>query len=200
MKARGTDVSILKYRFIFIFRSEAMRRIKNHLQGMCVCDFLNRLDVAGITVYMSGQDCRSFWCNGPFNFSRIDIKSFLINIYKHWCTTFPYNTVRGGHKRKGGGDNFTFQVQRFDCDLQGHSTIRNIKQVLDVQIVFQLQFQFIYQWSIISEPLSLPNTAHIRFKFLNSREKGFGYRYHLFRINCLKSRIAASLNRLLPAR
>jgi hypothetical protein len=92
---------------------------------------------------MSGENRSRVGGDGCFDFVRIDGEFAGQNIHINRLATLPEDTSCGGHVRKRRGDNFSFEIQGFDGQLQGDGAIADKKQVIQGEVFFELEFQLI---------------------------------------------------------
>ena len=141
-------------------------------------DLRNFFNITRITVDMCSQDSACFFGNGSFNQVWVDTKRFFINIHKYRRTTFPGDRGCRGDIRKRGGNDFPFQIQGFNCQLQSQRPICNQFNVWNAKILSQFNGKLIFKFAIIGQPAVLPYLLELGMVILKRRKKCFSYWDH----------------------
>lgn len=174
MKAAGADVPVFEDGLAFYFDSEGMCSVVDDFEFMFFGDLLDGLHFAGNAIDVGCEDRGGSWGDGCFDLVGIDGQFVRKNIYKYRRAALPDDAGGGGHVGKGCGDDFTCEFQGLDGDLKCDGAVGDEEQVIESEVFFEGEFEFVDQRTVVSQPVSLPYSVEESLVFSAGREEGFG--------------------------
>lgn len=149
VETTGADITIFEDGPTVDFHPKRMSPIINHFQPVSIGDLLDLFHFTGNAIDVCGENGGCLGRNRCFDQVWVDGQRVRENIHKDRLASLPDDAGRSGYIGKGGGDDFSSEVQGFDSKLKGDGAIGHIEQVIDAQVIFQSQLEFVDQWAVV---------------------------------------------------
>ncbi|MCY1299432.1 hypothetical protein D9M70_489600 [compost metagenome] len=83
------------------------------------------------------------------DFRRVDIQRIRAYVHHDRAAALPDNAGSRRDIAERRGDDFTFQIQRPDRDLDRDGPIAQEQQMVDIKVILELDLQLVQQWTIV---------------------------------------------------
>ncbi|EJW89466.1 hypothetical protein EVA_22429 [gut metagenome] len=147
-----------------------MCRIVDDFQSVLICNFLDALGVARLTIDVYGHDGCRVRSNCSFNLVGVDIAGGRIDVYKYWFATVPPDAVGGSHKAIGCCDDFSSDAQCLQGCQQRKGSVGEETYIGNSQIFCEFFFQLLVEIAIVGDPFAVPNLLENLVKFVEVRK------------------------------
>ena len=163
MKTQHRRVAKLSYPASLPCFSKCMCRIIDHAEIMALCDLLDPLHIAEISVDMNRNNRTRLIRNQLLNLVHIHCIIFLIDVAKYRCQAISHNRMCRGSKAERGRDDLSLKIKRLNRKLERRVSIHKKLQLRNIQILLKFLFQFLMISAHIRQPSALPD----RFEHLD---------------------------------
>src|SRR5690242_21506065 len=103
--------------------AKRVRGVVKKCQAPTVCNFLELSIFARYSPEMDADDAGCAWCDQLLNSVRINVMTGTFHVAEHRSDLLPLKSMRRRDKRERRNDNFTFQIERPNDQLQGYSRV-----------------------------------------------------------------------------
>ena len=100
------EISPVQYGFAIDFNTKGMCSIIYDFEPIFISNVLNSLVVARLSIAVDRQDSRGLWSDGSFDFIRVDVAGFGVDVNKYRLKSIPPDAVGRCNETVGCGNDF----------------------------------------------------------------------------------------------
>ena len=152
--------------------TESVRRVVDERQFVAAGDVRQRIEFAGETVDVDGEDRRGPGSDGSLHRRGVQGEVIRLDVDEYGAYLVPVQRVGSGHESERGRDDFPRNVHALETDLERKGAVVEKADVVRLEVSAQLPAETLDDRAVVREPVIAPYFFQPILEFFQGREIG----------------------------
>ena len=170
MEAKHRSIAKASGGHAFILHSKGMSCIVDYLQAVFLCNSINFLNIANVSIHMYWNDSYRAVSDKTLDLRRIHGIVSIVHITEHRYQPIANNRMSGRSKGKRRSDHLAAlrQIQGSNGIFQSQMTVGIKSHMGHIQIFLQLCLQLLMLYTHIGQPVTIPESANFFYVLIQT--------------------------------